>query len=438
MNFEGNIGLFRQVLVGLTCTTITFMSGYVTGYSSPVIPQLTDTLLTVDQVAWFGSLTSIAGIPGAFLCSFTIDRIGRKLCVMLSLMPFALGWLLIILANHYSLLYAGRFFTGVGIGMAMPAASVYMGETISKNYRGMLAPLVSVMFMVGLMCVNAVGLVLQWRWLALVGELLTLVAMILLLNLPESPRYLMTCGHHHQALQILLDLGDTTFDCEEQMELEKEEPSVKKSSNIRKHYKSFVLITGLMFFKEASGIMAMLFYAEDIFIIAGYNGDPGIPALVMAITRFLSCIGTSLLAERVGRRPLIIIPGVAMALGCLFVGLHFYMVEHSDWTSNWLPVLAFIIYLAFYSLGWGSLPWVFLGEIFDPDVKPLGIMVAAVVRYTVMFLITSSFNSLLDAITPYGTFWLYSAISIAGTVYAWLCVPETKGIAIEEAQVLLQ
>ena len=65
-------------------------------------------------------------------------------------------------------------------------------------------------------------------------------------------------------------------------------------------------------------------------------------------------------------------------------------------------------------------------------------MVAAVVRYTVMFLITSSFNSLLDAITPYGTFWLYSAISIAGTVYAWLCVPETKGIAIEEAQVLLQ
>ena len=78
-----------------------------------------------------------------------MDRFGKKLCVMLSLMPFVLDWLLIILADHYILLCASHFFTGVAAGMLVPAASVYLGEIIGTDYRGILAPLVSVMLMLG-------------------------------------------------------------------------------------------------------------------------------------------------------------------------------------------------------------------------------------------------------------------------------------------------
>ena len=82
-----------------------------------------------------------------------------------------------------------------------------------------------------------------------------------------------------------------------------------------------------MFFKEALGIMAMLFYAEDIFIIAGYNSDPGVPPVLMAITRLLACICTSLLADRIGRRRLIVIPGIVMAVGCFSVSLIFFFFK---------------------------------------------------------------------------------------------------------------
>ena len=432
----------RQVTVSLICCSVTFMAGYVTGYSSPVIPQLKDKLLTVDQVSWFGSLTSIAGIPGAFLCSFTMDRFGRKLCVMLSLMPFVLGWLLIIAADHYSLLYAGRFFTGVGSGMSVPAASVYLGETIGRNYRGMLAPLVSVMFMLGLTCVSALGLIIPWRWLAFVPEVISLITILLLLWIPESPRYVMQTQDTGEALQIFVWLGNSSEDCKiETKDLKTKTLRVKEQElcnvSILKYYKSLLLISGLMFFKEASGIMAMLFYAEDIFLIAGYNGDPGVPPVLMAITRLLACICTSLLADRIGRRRLIVIPGIVMAVGCFAVSLHFYLKSNTSWSCSWLLVVGVLIYIAFYSVGWGILPYVYLGEIFDPMVKSTAVMIASFVRYTVMFIITQSFNTLLTMITPSGTFLLYAAVSILGIVYAVLFVPETKGTTVEEAHNLV-
>ena len=432
----------RQLVVTLICCSVTFMSGYVTGYSSPVIPQLKDKLLTVDQVSWFGSLTSIAGIPGAFLCSFTMDRFGRKLCVMLSLMPFVLGWLLIIAAGHYSLLYAGRFFTGAGIGMAMPAASVYLGETIGKNHRGLLAPLVSVMFMLGLTCVNALGLIISWRWLAFLPEAISFVAILLLLWMPESPRYVMQTQDTDEALQIFLWLGNSPHDCKIEMnDLEKKSLQGKEQQlcnlSILKYHKSLLLISGLMFFKEASGIMAMLFYAENIFIIAGYNGDPGVPPVLMAITRLLACICTSLLADRIGRRRLIVIPGIVMALGCFAVSLHFYLENNTDWSCPWLLVVGVLIYIAFYSVGWGNLPWVYLGEIFNPEVKGTAVLIASTVRYVVMFIITQSFQKLLKSIGPDGTFFLFGVVSFLGMVYAVLFVPETKGTTVEEAQELV-
>ena len=87
-----------------------------------------------------------------------------------------------------------------------------------------------------------------------------------------------------------------------------------------------------------------------------------------------------------------------MAVGCYAVSLYFYL-STSNWSCSWLPVVGVLIYIAFYSVGWGILPYVYLGEIFNPMVKSTAVVIASSVRYIVMFIITQSFTTLLTMIT---------------------------------------
>ena len=186
---------------------------------------------------------------------------------------------------------------------------------------------------------------------------------------------------------------------------------------------------GLMFFNQASGIMAILYYGNNIFIDAGYKGNVGVPSVILAIIRCLACLATSFLAER---------PGFMMAIGCIGTGLHFYFSTHLDWQSDWLPFVSLIVYIAFDSVGWGCLPWVYLGEVLEHRIKGIGVTICMFTRYIGMFLITRFFLVLLDSITPYGTFFIFAGISLLGSLFAILFVPETKGITVEEVQLIIR
>ena len=139
-------------------TLTTYSGGFVTGYSSPVLRQLEGDLLVGDQVSWFGSLTSLAGIAGALICVLCSDYPGRKACILLCSIPYTAGLVLIIAADNYKMLYAGRFLTGVGMGMAQPIASVYVGEIVSKDLQGYLGPVCSFIYYAGLGDCSCIGI----------------------------------------------------------------------------------------------------------------------------------------------------------------------------------------------------------------------------------------------------------------------------------------
>ena len=435
---------FRQFIAVFTATLTTYSSGFVTGYSSPVLPQLEGDLLVGDQVSWFGSLTSLAGIAGALICGLCSDYLGRKACILLCSVPYTAGWVLIIAADNYKMLYAGRFLTGVGMGMAQPIASVYVGEVVSKDLRDYLGPIGSLTYYAGLVTVYALGLALPWRWLAVVGQLLASVSAILTLVLPESPRYLLDIGDKEEAQEVFTWLYNSSVDSTAEINaIQTANKSHFKSISMYdiispQFYRPMLLMIGLMFFNQASGIMAILYYGNNIFINAGYKGNVGVPSVILAIIRCLACLATSFLAERLGRRHLLIFPGFMMAIGCIGTGLQFYFSTHLDWQSDWLPLVSLIVYIAFNSVGWGCLPLVYLGEVFEPRMKGMGVTVCMFTRYIVMFLITRFFLVLLDSITPYGTFFLFAGISVLGSLFAILFVPETKGITVEEVQLILR
>ena len=440
----GRTACFRQFITVFIATLTTYSCGFVTGYSSPVLPQLEGDLLVVDQVSWFGSLTPLAGIAGALICGLCSEYLGRKVCILLCSVPYTAGWVFIIAADNYEMLYAGRFLTGVGMGMAQPIASVYVGETVSKDLRGYLGPMCSLTYYSGLVTVYALGLALPWRWLAVVGQVLASVSAILTLVLPESPRYLIDIGNYEEAQKVFTWLYDSSVDATAEIKgIQKANKSHFKSISLSdiispQFYKPMLLMIGLMFFNQASGMMAILYYGNNIFIDAGYKGNVGVPSVILAIIRLLACFVTSMLAEKLGRRHLLILPGLMMAIGCIGTGLHFYFSSHLDWQSDWLPLVSLIVYIAFNSVGWGCLPWVYLGEVLEPRIKGIGVTICMFTRYIVMFLITRFFLVLLGSITPYGTYFLFAGISALGSLFAIFFVPETKGITVEEVQLILR
>ena len=397
-------------------TLTTYSGGFVTGYSSPVLRQLEGDLLVGDQVSWLGSLTSLAGIAGALICVLCSDYPGRKACILLCSIPYRAGLVLIIAADNYKMLYAGRFLTGVAMGMAQPIASVYVGEIVSKDLQGYLGPVCS--FMLDLVTVHALGLAMPWRWLAVVGQLLASVSAILTLVLSESPRYLLDIGNKEKAQEVFTWLYDSYVDSTAEINaIQSANKSRFKSISLSdifspQFYRPMLLMIGLMFFNQASGIMAILYYGNNIFIDAGYKGNVGVPSVILAIIRCLEC--------------------------CIGTGLHFYFSTHLDWQSDWLPFVSLIVYIAFDSVGWGCLPWVYLGEVLEHRIKGIGVTICMFTRYNGMFLITRFFLVLLDSITPYGTFFIFAGISLLGSLFAILFVPETKGITVEEVQLIIR
>ena len=164
--------------------------GFVLGYSSPSIPELTDAglLADEDETSWYGSLTPIGSLFGALIGGWLTHSFGRKLSTMLTCLPLAFGWLAIVVADRVAWLYVGRVLTGFGNGMSSLVTSVYVSEVSSSNARGMLGTINQIAASFGVFVVYTLPFLLDYRWLAVGGGINAALTMILMTFMPETPR----------------------------------------------------------------------------------------------------------------------------------------------------------------------------------------------------------------------------------------------------------
>ena len=355
-------GILRQLSVVMISSLTTFSSGFVVGFSSPVIPQLEGDLLHGEQLSWFGSLTTLAGIPSAIVCGLCADYVGRKNAMLLICLPYTMGWMMLTSATNHMMLYAGRVLTGFGMSMALPIVSVYIAEVVDKDTRGYFCPLMIIIFVFGTVCSNGFGLVVTWRWLSVIGQAISSITVVLLLWIPESPRYLLYHGNREEADKVLSWLKTAPDVRDDDMadirNIQSSNQQTIRLSDVRSptFYKPLATMLLLTFFRDGTGAMAVAFYADTLFRNIGFDGNPGVPALLLSVVRLIGVCMTPLFAEKAGRRHLLIIPGILVAIGCIGVGVHFYVFIHYGWKSNWLPLLSLTIYSVNHAVGWGSIP----------------------------------------------------------------------------------
>ena len=267
------MGGLRYQVYSAVCGYLGALSfGYVIGYSSPALPQMT--IFEHDDAAasWFGSIVNLGGIIGSIFAGWFVQRRGRRTTMFTAAVPFLAGWVFIFMGTTVEVLCLGRFLNGVGCSIAIIAVPLYIAETASKDLRGTLGSGIQLSIAFGILLVYALGLAFNWRELALIGTIIPVLAVTLGLRSPESPRFLLDVGRKGEAVTTLTWLRGSAAIAEEECRDMEESASgfVVQSSIVdlfRRHELFRPLVIGVMIivFQQISGINVVVFYTDSLF-----------------------------------------------------------------------------------------------------------------------------------------------------------------------------
>lgn len=421
-----------------------FVFGSAVGFSSPAQSGiLKDLGLSLAEYSLFGSISTIGAMVGAVVSGKVADFFGRRGAMSITVLFNVFGWLAIVFSKNAWWLDIGRLSTGFGVGIISYVVPVYIAEITPKNLRGAFTAVNQLMICFGASIMYLVGNVITWRLLALTGIIPCVIQLVGLLFIPESPRWLAKNGQWDGSESSLVCLrGKRANIIEEAAEIRDYTitlEQLKESSIIDlfqwKYAHSLAIGVGLMVLQQFGGVNAIAYYASSIFVSAGFSERVGTTAMVI-IQVPMTVLGV-LLMDKSGRRPLLLVSASGTCLGCFFIGLSFLLQDLKLWESSpFLSLGGVLIFTGSFSLGMGAIPWVIMSEIFPINVKGVAGSLVAVVSWFGSWIITYSFNFLVQWSFA-GTFFIFSAICGFTIIFIIKLVPETKGRTLEEIQASL-
>lgn len=149
-----------------------------------------------------------------------------------------------------------------------------------------------------------------------------------------------------------------------------------------------------------------------------------------------------LVVDRLGRRILLLASALVMALSTVGLGVYFFLQQRDGQAAvddiGWLPVSCLCVFIIMFSIGFGPVPWLMMGELFAADVKGVAGSIAGTTNWLLAFVVTKTFVNLKAALGNGETFWLFSGITVIGLVFVFFFVPETKGKSLNEIQDILK
>lgn len=464
-------------------TMVAVIGGLLFGYDTAVISGaekglegffLTATDFHYDKVMHgiTSSSALIGCVIGGAVSGYSASLLGRRNSLRLAAVLFFLS----ALGSYYpeflfleygkanmSLLLAFnlyRIIGGIGVGLASAICPMYIAEIAPSEIRGTLVSCNQFAIIFGMLVVyfvnylilgdhtnpivlkdTATGLyslspesdmwTVQKGWRYMFGsEAIPAAAFgLLLFTVPKTPRYLVMTGQHQVALSILEKINGVNKAREILAEIRA--TATEKTEKLFT-YGFAVIFIGIMLsvFQQAIGINAVLYYAPRIFESAGAEGGGMMQTVIMGIVNILFTVVAIVTVDRFGRKPLLIIGSIGMAVGAFMVAI----------CDNWgikgiIPVLSVITYAAFFMMSWGPICWVLIAEIFPNTIRGQAVAIAVAFQWIFNYLVSSTFPALYE-FSPMFAYSLYGIVCVIAALFVWRCVPETKGKTLEEMNAL--
>jgi SP family galactose:H+ symporter-like MFS transporter len=370
------------------------------------------------------------------------DRLGRRTTLILTSIIFILGALICAFADSFQTLLVGRTIVGLGIGLASTTVPVYISEVSPPKARGWQVSLFQLAITIGILCAYAVDYAFAgsggWRWMlglaAVPGALLGLG----MLYLPESPRWLAKHGQSDAALKILKRIrGDSDVTAE----FQEIRDALSQASERGRWTDLFgptvrpalIVGVGLAVFQQITGINTVIYYAPTILQSAGISSASGaiLATAGIGVVNVIMTLVSMWLIDRMGRRPLLLIgtAGIIITLGTL----GFAFLTPGGGLAR-VAVITLMAYVASFAISLGPIFWLLISEIYPLKIRGLAEGTAAASNWAANLLVSLTFLTLVQALGPTRTFWLYALFAVAAWIFCYYLVPETKGRTLEEIE----
>jgi sugar porter (SP) family MFS transporter len=433
-----------------------------------------DLKITDTQIEILAGVINIYSLFGSLAAGFTSDWLGRRYTMVLAAAIFFTGALLMGLAPDYALLMAGRFVAGIGVGFALMIAPVYTAEVAPTSARGFLTSFPEVFNNFGILlgyvsnfAFARLPVHLSWRAMFLVGAVPPVFLGVAVLAMPESPRWLVMRGRIDEARRVLQRTSDSPAEAEERLlDIKKvvgipegvsdadDVAAIVRASNkssrsdgvwkellinpSRPVRRMLVAGLGLMFIQQATGVDCVVMYSPRVFERAGIKSKTnslGASMAVGACKTFFIPIST-LLLDRIGRRPLLLASGGGMAIFLFTLATSLHMMdrrpEGEAAALGAVSIAAMLSFVASFASGLGPVAWVYCSEIYPLRLRAQAAAIGTGLNRIMSGATTMSFLSLSDAITIAGSFYLYACVAAAGWVFMYFFLPETMGKSLED------
>ncbi|WP_407531963.1 sugar porter family MFS transporter [Elizabethkingia meningoseptica] len=432
-------------------TLVAAVGGLLFGYDTAVISGAIGFMRTYYHLSdtmtgWIASCALLGCVAGAMYAGKLSDKRGRKNALMLSALLFAVSSAGTALAPNLWFFVIFRIIGGMGIGIASMLSPMYISEIAPAAIRGRLISIFQLGIVSGILLIyfvnagiadihdEAWNISTGWRWMFGSGIIPSVVFILLLFTIPESPRWLARQKRYPEALHIL---GLINGQEKAQQELETINTSLNKDtafsvSSIAEPKLRKKLTVGILLaiFSQATGINAIMYYAPEIFKSAGAGSGLALTQTIFVGTiNLLFTFVAIKYVDKWGRKALLLYGITGMSICLIIIGYVFHAQQ-----KGYLILFAILGYIACFAMSLGPLTFVVIAEIFPTKFRGTAMSVATFFLWISVFIVSQTFPVLIGSIGSAYTFWLYAVIAITAFIFIWKMLPETKGKSLEEIE----
>lgn len=428
----------------VTISFISALGGYLFGFDFAVIsgalPFLRTTFGLTPLLEGFltGSL-ALGCMLGCLIAGSLAEKYGRRPGLMTAAIVFALSSVGMALSNSLTVFIVMRFAAGIGVGMASMLSPMYIAEISPAAVRGRNVAINQLTIVIGILVTNLVNYMLAdngdnaWRWMFGLGAVPSVLFLLGVIWLPESPRWLMQVNRQEQARRVLGKIGDANFAEHTVDDIKRSLVAGKQnavSSGVWAPAVRAAVVVGILLavFQQFCGINVVFNYTSTIFESVGASLNQQLfETVAIGAVNLVFTIIAMWQVDKLGRKPLML--AGAAGLSVIYVVLALLLKNQA--AASLVSVFV-LIAIALYATSLAPVTWVLIAEIFPNHIRARATTVAVIALWAAYFVLVFTFPVLAEKLGAYGPFYMYAGICVLGFLFVRLKVHETKGRTLEE------